>query len=124
NDARACRALVVVLHRRDRVGLESRVTYRRAVPLRHGRGRVLPESHARLLDAGVLAVVSWRVSFSIFAWLGVVWAVVFYRWFRDEPGDHPSVNAAERALLAGNPPVARHGQVPWRRFLGSRTTWL
>ena len=45
-----------------------------------------------LLVAGVLAVVSWRVSFSIFAWLGVVWAVVFYRWFRDEPGDHPSVN--------------------------------
>ena len=45
-----------------------------------------------LLVAGVLAVVSWRVSFSIFAWLGVVWAVVFYRRFRDEPGDHPSVN--------------------------------
>ena len=77
-----------------------------------------------LLVAGVLAVVSWRVSFSIFAWLGVVWAVVFYRRFRDEPGDHPSVNAAERALLAGNPPVARHGRVPWRSFLGSRTTWL
>ena len=77
-----------------------------------------------LLVAGVLSVVSWRVSFSIFAWLGVVWAVVFYRRFRDEPGDHPSVNEAERALLAGNPPVARHGRVPWRRFLGSRTTWL
>src|SRR4030095_10499694 len=56
--------------------------------------------------------------------LGVVWAVVFYRRSRDDPGDHPSVNAAERALLAGNPPVARHGQLPWRRFLASRTTSL
>ena len=26
---------------------------------------------------------------------GVVWAIVFYRWFRDNPRDHPAVNAAE-----------------------------
>ena len=50
NDARTCRALVVLLHRRDGVGLEPRVTHRGAVPLRDGRGRMLPESHARLLD--------------------------------------------------------------------------
>ena len=66
----------------------------------------------------------WRVVAGVVstsAWLGVVWAVVFYRWFRDAPGDHPSVKEAERALLAGNPAVARHAR--WRRFLGSRTTW-
>jgi MFS family permease len=76
-----------------------------------------------LLVAGVLAVVSWRVSFSIFSSLGILWAFFFYRWFRDDPGEHPAVNEAERALLAGNPPVARHGTVPWTRFLSSRTTW-
>lgn len=77
-----------------------------------------------LLVAGVLSVVSWRASFGLFASLGVVWAFFFYRWFRDEPRDHPSVNQAERALLAANPPVARHGNVPWKKFLTSRTTWL
>ena len=72
----------------------------------------------------VLELVSWRTSFGVFACLGLVWAWFFARWFRDEPKDHPSVNAAEWALLAGNPPVARHDQVPWRVFLASRTTWL
>ncbi len=72
----------------------------------------------------VLELASWRTTFQIFAALGLVWAFFFARWFRDEPKDHPSVNAAEQALLAGNPPVARHDHVPWRIFLSSRTTWL
>ncbi len=54
----------------------------------------------------------------------MVWAVFFFRWFRDDPREHPRVNAAERALLAGNPAVARHDAVPWKAFLASRTTWL
>jgi len=77
-----------------------------------------------LLVVAVLGVVSWRGAFSAFAALGVLWAILFYRWFRDEPRDHPSVNPAERALLAGNPPVARHDHVPWRAFASSPTTWL
>ena len=72
----------------------------------------------------VLELVSWRTSFGVFACLGLAWAWFFARWFRDEPKDHPSVNAAEWALLADNPPVARHDRVPWRIFLSSRTTWL
>ena len=72
----------------------------------------------------VLEVVTWRVSFGVFACLGLVWAWFFARWFRDEPRSHPSVNAAEWALLAANPPVARHDRVPWRLFLSSRTTWF
>src|SRR6266436_1127684 len=62
----------------------------------------------------VLELVSWRTAFQAFACLGAVWAWFFSRWFRDEPKGHPSVNPAEWALLAGNPPVARHDHVPWR----------
>jgi hypothetical protein len=36
--------------------------------------------------------------------LGVVWAIAFYRWYRDDPADHPSVNKARLALL---PPQTR-----------------
>ena len=60
----------------------------------------------------------------MFALLGVMWAIFFYRWFRDEPRDHPSVNQSERALLAANPAVARHDHVPWKNFMSSRSTWL
>lgn len=39
------------------------------------------------------------MAFLLFGLLGVVWAIVFARWFRDNPREHPSVNAAEAALL-------------------------
>jgi len=54
-----------------------------------------------------------------------VWAVLFYRWFRDNPLEHPSVNTAERKLLTGVENLAsRHAKVPWRVFFSSRSAWL
>jgi MFS transporter, ACS family, glucarate transporter len=78
-----------------------------------------------LLVVLVLRCVSWRVAFGLFGLLGVVWAVFFYRWYRDNPRDNPSVNAAELALL---PPASQaastHEGVPWKKLLTSRTAWL
>ncbi len=32
--------------------------------------------------------------------IGLVWAVAFYLWFRDDPAEHPATNQAERQLIA------------------------
>jgi len=73
----------------------------------------------------VLQVMSWRWAFGLFGAIGAVWAVLFFWWFRDNPRDHPSVNAAERELLAPNLHLAEHHRdVPWRRFAVTRTTWF
>ena len=78
-----------------------------------------------LLVVLVLKVVSWRNAFAMFGALGVVWAVLFYRWFRDDPAKHPKVGAAERALLQQNRGfVSGHGNVPWRLFFTSQSAWL
>ena len=78
-----------------------------------------------LLVVWVIAAVGWRWAFAVFAIPGVIWASVFYWWFRDHPRDHPSVNAAELALLnEGRPPVTARPQVPWAKILRSRTVWL
>ena len=47
-----------------------------------------------VLVALVLTRMSWRSAFVAFGALGVVWAVLFFRWFRDDPRDHPRVNEA------------------------------
>ncbi len=78
-----------------------------------------------LIVTAVLAVLNWRWTFAFFGIVGVVWAVAFYRWFRDRPREHPSVNAAELALMDGaerNAPC--HAPIPWGTLLRSRTVWL
>lgn len=78
-----------------------------------------------LLVVAVLTLTSWRVAFQIFAVLGIVWAIAFFLWFRDNPSEHPAVNAAERQLLAGNAALeSREAPIPWRLFLRSPTAWL
>ena len=78
-----------------------------------------------LLVAYILQFLSWRRAFEVFGVLGVIWAVAFYRWFRDDPATHPSVNAAELALL----PPAREtapvvGPLPWRLLVSKASVWL
>jgi MFS transporter, ACS family, glucarate transporter len=76
-----------------------------------------------LLVFGIFQIMSWRVAFGIFGLLGAVWAVFFYRWFKDRPADNPSVNAAELELLKYNH-VGGHGSVPWAKFAASKQVWL
>lgn len=71
-----------------------------------------------------LQFMPWRAAFAAFGVLGVVWAIAFYVWYRDDPREHRGVNAAEAALLPVEPaPGAGHFHVPWRKFLRSRTVW-
>jgi sugar phosphate permease len=78
-----------------------------------------------LLVVFVLRFVSWRGSFVLFGAVGIVWALFFRAWFRDHPEDHPSVNSAERALIARSAETAAQaGQVPWGRILASRSILL
>jgi MFS family permease len=48
-------------------------------------------------------VTHWRHIFWVFGAIGVVWCVLFWWWFRDRPEEHPSVNAAELAIIRGAP---------------------
>jgi ACS family glucarate transporter-like MFS transporter len=78
-----------------------------------------------LLVAYILQFLSWRRAFELFGVLGAIWAVAFYRWFRDDPATHPSVNAAELALLPPareTAPVA--GPLPWRLLVSKASVWL
>ena len=78
-----------------------------------------------LLVVWVLQFVNWRMAFVLFGLLGIVWAAFFYRWYRDDPREHPAVNPAELALMRDIEPAAtgEHG-VPWGRLLRSRAVLL
>ena len=94
----------------------------------HERGRVqglmlgsaqIGAMVAPLGAAWLIDQLGWRLSFGVFGLLGVVWAVGFWSWFRDDPAVHPGVNASELAHInAGRvPPTLVHEAIPWRATL-------
>jgi MFS transporter, ACS family, glucarate transporter len=94
--------------------------FSRWIPLRE-RGRVqgvfFAGAHlAGGLTPGLVTLIAlylpWRRVFVALGFVGLAWAGFWYSWFRDEPREHPSVNAAEADLIEqtrGLPPGPRHG---------------
>ena len=78
--------------------------YSRWIPLAE-RGRIqgiffagahLSGGLTPLVVAAIAGWLEWRAIFVVFGLVGMVWALGWYAWFRDEPRDHPSVPADER----------------------------
>ncbi|HVY79352.1 MAG TPA: MFS transporter [Steroidobacteraceae bacterium] len=68
----------------------------------------------------VLALVQWqgwRWAFVVLAALGIVWAIVFFLWFRDDPAEHPAVNAEELRFLQDARAATSEGAAQWHRSL-------
>lgn len=65
-----------------------------------------------------ITLVGWRWSFVAFGLIGVVWAFVFLRYFREKPQDHPGVNDAELALLRdAQTALTEEAPEPWLQVL-------
>ena len=61
------------------------------------------------LTASLMERYPWREVFSLYTWVGVAWAVVFFYYFRNRPRQHPWVNEAERDLITGPPFAGQTG---------------
>lgn len=75
----------------------------------------------------IMANYGWRAPFVVFGAVGVLWALVWFWYYRDTPAEHPGVNAAELELIqsslgAGARKVGRQS-VPWRQIFTSRQMW-
>jgi nitrate/nitrite transporter NarK len=75
-------------------------------------------------------VGGWREAFWVLGGVGVVWAVLFARWFRNRPEEKSSVNTAEQQLIrsqsagAGSIYDDSHQRgLPWRRLIASPNLW-
>lgn len=71
----------------------------------------------------LLAYMSWRSIIPCLALLGLVWAIGFYQWFRNEPEEHAWVNEAELEIIREGAKAAEPASrpaTPWLTLLTSR----
>lgn len=71
----------------------------------------------------------WRASFVILGGVGIVWAIFWFLWFRDDPEHHPQISKTEKELILRTRQQAVSGEevVPpltTRSLFGSRNVWL
>ena len=67
--------------------------------------------------------MSWRVIFVTFGTVGLAWVAIWHTWFRNDPSEHASVNAAElETIVAERPPDISHsgGWEYWGRLIRNR----
>jgi MFS transporter, ACS family, glucarate transporter len=67
----------------------------------------------------------WRGVFYIFGTLGLVWAVAWYLWFKDEPRDMKGISAEEVKFIEENRSIKRvaHSLLPWGTVLKNPNLW-
>jgi sugar phosphate permease len=73
----------------------------------------------------LIAGLGWRGTFCVLGAFGVVWAAVWYAYYRNLPEEHRGVNAEELELLQRAPrprPGKRH-RTDWAAILGNRSVW-
>jgi MFS transporter, ACS family, glucarate transporter len=77
------------------------------------------------LAVALIAAVGWRGSFWTFGSLGVVWGALWWRWFRDDPRKHPSVNAEELRIIHGDAPLpVEHREIRWKALLNANLLFI
>jgi MFS family permease len=78
-----------------------------------------------MIALAVAGLCGWRWTFVIFGVPGIVWAIAWHRWFRDDPEQHAAVSPAElEKIVAGREQsTGQHeGWAYWRQLLRHRNT--
>lgn len=65
----------------------------------------------------------WRGTLMLYGGLGIVWAAVFWWYFRDSPSEHAGCNQAEVAIVGSEPDTAPT-RLPLGAILASLNVWL
>src|SRR5215831_15592499 len=77
---------------------------------------------APLIVVPIAAAYGWRVTFFVNGFIGLIWVLVFFLWFRNNPSDMKGINDEEKAFINKNRRINDHRQdFPWKVVLKSQS---
>lgn len=89
-----------------------------------GMGAPTGAALAPLIVVPIASVYGWRAPFFVNGLLGIVWILVCWLWFRNNPGEMSEISVAEKKLIENNRNYIKHDQVfPWKLILTNRMLW-
>jgi len=89
-----------------------------------GMGAPTGAALAPLIVVPIAAAYGWRAPFFVNAILGLVWVLVCWLWFRNEPGEMKKISTEEKELIEKNRNYVPHDSVfPWKTMLRTPMIW-
>ena len=76
-----------------------------------------------LLVGPIIAYAGWRKAFWIFGSVGAIWCFFWWKWFRDDPEQHPDVSPEELALIREGGPE-RAQKLKFENLLNLNLLWI
>lgn len=81
------------------------------------------------LVAWLIGLTGWRSSFFILGVIGILWAIFWFGWFRDDPLDHLCVSNEEKEYIKKNrqqisPEEETSGSISVSNLLSSKNMWF
>ncbi|MGI8951008.1 MAG: MFS transporter [Chitinophagaceae bacterium] len=79
---------------------------------------------APLIVVPIAAAYGWRAPFFVNGLIGLVWVLVCFAWFKNEPGEMKNISVKEKLLIENNRRFINHEQkFPWRIAFKNRSLW-
>ncbi len=80
------------------------------------------------LVAWLIDATGWRMTFVILGGVGLLWGIIWYWWFRDNPEDHQGMSEAEIDFIQANTNRAvgeeKNVKIDFSKLFRSKSMWL
>ena len=76
-----------------------------------------------LIVVPIQMAFGWRATFYCFGFLGIIWSVIWYWWYRDYPFEKEGVTKAELEEI-GATRTKEHHSLPWASVLKKKNFWM
>jgi MFS transporter, ACS family, glucarate transporter len=89
-----------------------------------GMGAPTGAALAPLIVVPIAALYGWRAPFFVNAFLGLIWVLICWLWFRNYPREMKGISTEEKELIENNSSYVKHGQIfPWKGILRNPMLW-
>lgn len=72
----------------------------------------------------IITNLGWRAAFYILGVVGLIWVVVWYFWYRDNPAKMPGIKQVELNEISESTKNKEKIKIPWKTILRSKQFWL